>query len=123
VVLGAGGRVLAEVGEGIGVATNNVAEYRAAIEGLRQARLLGATRVLLRSDSKLLVEQLAGRFRVKSPTLAALHAEVREVARAFAGVRYEHVPRERNREADRLANVGVDAWLSSRHQTPGRSHP
>ncbi len=67
--------------------------------------------MVLRSDSRLLVEQLAGRFRVKSPTLRRLHEEARSVARAFERVRYEHVRREGNREADRLANEGVDAWL------------
>src|SRR5207237_75417 len=77
VVLGPGGEVLAEVAEGIGVATNNVAEYRAAIAGLERARALGAREVLLRSDSKLLIEQLEGRYRVKNPTLVRLHGEVR----------------------------------------------
>lgn len=109
--------MLAEVAQGIGVATNNVAEYRAAIEGLRRASELGAGDVLLRSDSRLLVEQLSGRFRVKNPTLIRLHGEVRELAGRFRAVRYEHVPRERNREADRLANRGVDEWMAG----PGRS--
>ena len=123
VVLGTGGRLLAEVGLGIGTATNNVAEYRAAIEGLRRARELGAVDVLLRSDSKLLVEQLAGRFKVRNPRLAELHAQVRELAASFRSIRYEHVPRELNRAADRLANVGVDAWLRSAAQTRPRSRP
>jgi ribonuclease HI len=112
VVTDPGGRVLAEAGEGIGVATNNVAEYRAALRGLELAAELGGRDVLLRSDSRLLIEQLSGRFRVKNPTLQRLHAEVREVAARFDRVSYEHVPRERNREADRLANLGVDDWLS-----------
>jgi ribonuclease HI len=123
VVQGARGRRLAEVGEGIGIATNNVAEYRAAIEGLRRARALGATDVLLRSDSKLLIEQLAGRFKVRNARLIELHAEVRELAGGFRSIRYEHVPRERNREADRLANQGVDEWLRSGAQTPSASRP
>ena len=63
------GEVVAEVAEGIGVATNNVAEYTAAIRGLERARELGATRLLLRSDSRLLIEQLAGRWKVKNATL------------------------------------------------------
>lgn len=123
VVHAAGGRRLAEVAEGIGIATNNVAEYRAAIEGLRRARALGATDVLLRSDSKLLIEQLAGRFKVRNARLVELHAQVRELAAAFRSIRYEHVPRERNREADRLANRGVDEWLRSEAQTPSASRP
>jgi ribonuclease HI len=105
-------RVLAEVGEGIGVATNNVAEYTAVLEGLRKAAELGATHILVRSDSRLLVEQLSGRFRVKNPRLIRLHGEVRKLATRFAQVAYEHVPRELNREADRLANQGVDRWLA-----------
>jgi len=112
------GRVLAEIGEGIGVATNNVAEYRAVIAGLDRARELGATKVLLRSDSRLLIEQLSGHWRVKNPTLIALHTQARGAAKAFADVSYEHVPRELNREADRLANVGVDVWLAG----PGRGY-
>jgi ribonuclease HI len=107
------GAVLAEVARGLGIATNNQAEYTAAIEGLRRAHELGAVEVTLRSDSRLLVEQLEGRFRVKNPTLQRLHRRVREEAAAFERVRYEHVPRERNVEADRLANRGVDEWLAS----------
>ena len=112
------GRVMAEVSEGIGVATNNVAEYRAAIAGLQRALDLGARVVLLRADSRLLIEQLAGRFRVKNPTLIRLHQEVRELLRSFRRVDFEHVPRELNRAADRLANRGVDEWLRG----PGREY-
>ena len=106
------GEVLAEIAEGIGVATNNVAEYRAAIAGLVRAGELGATEVLLRSDSRLLIEQLSGRFRVKNPTLQRLHKEARELLGGFSKRTLEHVPRERNKEADRLANLGVDEWLA-----------
>jgi ribonuclease HI len=112
VVTGPRGRILAEIAEGIGIATNNVAEYRAVLAGLRRARELGATDVLVRSDSKLLVEQLSGRFRVKNPTLIRLHGEVRSLMAGFRSVRFEHVPREFNRDADRLANAGVDQWLA-----------
>jgi ribonuclease HI len=106
------GEVLAEIAEGIGVATNNVAEYTAALRGLERARELGAKEIVLRSDSRLLIEQLAGRFKVKNPTLQLLHKEVRTIATAFERVDYEHVRRERNVEADRLANAGVDEWLA-----------
>lgn len=105
------GTVLAEIAEGLGEATNNVAEYTAVVEGLKKAAELGATQVLVRSDSQLLVFQLTGRYRVKSPNLVPLHREVLEVAKRFHRVRYEHVRRERNTEADRLANEGVDRWL------------
>jgi ribonuclease HI len=123
VVEGPRGRVLAEIGEGIGTATNNVAEYRAVLEGLRRARDLGATEVLVRSDSKLLVEQLSGRFRVKNPTLIRMHGEVRALMREFDEVRFEHVPREFNRDADRLANMGVDRWLAGPGAGRGRRRP
>jgi probable phosphoglycerate mutase len=108
------GEVLAEIAEGLGETTNNVAEYTAALEGLRRAADLGASDVLLRSDSRLLIEQLAGRFKVKAPHLKPLHAAVLEQARRFRTIRFEHVPRERNTHADRLANEGVDAWLAQR---------
>ena len=107
------GTIVEELAKGIGVTTNNVAEYTAALEGLRKAAELGADDVLLRSDSRLLIEQLSGRYRVKNPTLQRLHAEVRSVAKRFSRVRYEHVRREGNKEADRLANLGVDEWLAT----------
>jgi ribonuclease HI len=110
------GRVVAEIAEGLGETTNNVAEYTAAIRGLQRAAELGASRVLLRSDSKLLIEQLAGRYRVRAAHLRDLHRAVMDQAVAFQELRFEHVPRERNREADRLANAGVDAWLAGRER-------
>ena len=113
------GSVLAEIAEGIGETTNNVAEYTAAIEGLKKAKQLGAGEVLLRSDSKLLIEQLAGRWRVKHPNIKPLHAQVRALTGEFDDVQYEHVRRERNTEPDRLANEGVDAWLAGRANADG----
>jgi ribonuclease H / adenosylcobalamin/alpha-ribazole phosphatase len=112
------GRVLHESAEGIGVATNNVAEYRAALEALRRAHDLGGDELLLRSDSKLLIEQLSGRWRIKNPTLVRLHIEARDLIRRFRSVSFEHVRRELNRDADRLANVGVDNWLAG----PGKDY-
>jgi ribonuclease HI len=108
------GHVLAEIAEGLGVATNNVAEYTAAILGLRRAADLGAREVILRSDSRLVVEQLAGRWKIKNEALKELHAQATAIAAVFSRVRYEHVPREMNAAADRLANDGVDAWLGER---------
>ena len=108
------GAVLAEVAEGIGETTNNVAEYTAVIRGLERARELGASDVLLRSDSQLLINQLTGQYRVKTPHLQPLHRRVRQLAAGFASIEFEHVRRERNTEADRLANQGVDAWLAAR---------
>lgn len=106
------GKVVAEISEAIGHATNNVAEYTAVKRALERARELEATEVEIVTDSKLLVEQLNGRYRVKNPTLQRLHAEVRAAARPFASVSYRHVPRERNRRADALVNMAIDAWLA-----------
>jgi ribonuclease HI len=106
------GAVVAEIARGIGEATNNVAEYTAVIEGLTRARDLGARTVTLRSDSLLLVQQLNGRYRVKSEHLQPLHRRARSLVAGFDTVTIEHVPRGRNEEADRLANEGVDAWLA-----------
>ena len=112
VVVGEDGAVLAEVAEGLGETTNNVAEYTAVIRGLEEAERLGARQVLLRSDSQLLINQLTGRYRVKAPHLQPLHRRVRDLMRAFDRVDLEHVPRERNSAADALANLGVDRWLA-----------
>lgn len=106
------GAVVAEIARGIGEATNNVAEYTAAIEGLSRAQELGARTVSLRSDSLLLVNQLTGRYRVKTPHLQPLHRRTRSLMAGFDRVSVEHVRRELNTEADRLANEGVDAWLA-----------
>lgn len=108
------GVVLAEVAEGIGETTNNVAEYTAVIRGLERAQELGACDVLVRSDSQLLINQLTGLYRVKTPHLQPLHRRVRRLAADFDSIEFEHVRRERNTEADRLANEGVDAWLAAR---------
>ncbi len=108
------GVVLAEIAEGIGETTNNVAEYTAVIRGLERARELGAAHVLLRSDSQLLINQLTGLYRVKAPHLQPLHRQARKLAAEFDSIEFEHVRRERNTEADRLANAGVDAWLAAR---------
>lgn len=117
------GKVLAEVSEAIGAATNNVAEYTAVKRAFERAAELGATDVLIRSDSKLLIEQLKGNYRVKNPTLQRLHAEVRALARGFAKVEYEHVRRERNTRADALVNLAVDAWLAEHPDEPPHDDP
>ncbi len=112
VVVDEDGVVLAEVAEGLGETTNNVAEYTAVVRGLEEAQRLGAREVLLRSDSQLLINQLTGRYKVKAPHLQPLHRRVRELLRTFERADLEHVPRERNAAADALANLGVDRWLA-----------
>lgn len=112
-IKGPRGKVLAEISEAIGHATNNVAEYTAVKRALERAAELGATDVEIVSDSKLLVEQLNGHYRVKNPTLQRLHAEVRGNARVFKTVTYRHVRREKNVRADELVNLAIDAWLAT----------
>jgi ribonuclease HI len=109
VVVSADGRVLAEIAEGIGHTTNNVAEYKAVIVGLARARELGATRVKVRADSKLVIEQMKGTWKVRQAHLQPLRDEARRLAGGFERVSYEHVPRERNKAADALANKAMDA--------------
>ncbi|QSI48749.1 bifunctional RNase H/acid phosphatase [Thermobispora bispora] len=110
VVKDAEGRVLAETAEAIGVATNNVAEYRGLIAGLRALLGLGAEGepVEVRMDSRLVIEQMSGRWKVKHEGLRPLAAEAAGLARRFR-VTWTWVPREQNGHADRLANEAVDA--------------
>jgi|SRR5690606_9806625 probable phosphoglycerate mutase len=101
--------VLAERAEGLGVTTNNVAEYRGLIAGLRAAAELGATDVQVRMDSKLVVEQMSGRWKIKHPAMQPLAAEAAQLVREIGSVRFEWVPRLRNSRADALANQAMDA--------------
>ncbi|ATO17092.1 bifunctional RNase H/acid phosphatase [Micromonospora sp. WMMA2032] len=103
------GEVLAERSESIGTATNNVAEYRGLIAGLEAAAELGAVEVEARMDSKLVVEQMCGRWQIKHPGLRPLAAQAAGLVGRFAAVRFVWVPRERNRHADALANAAMDA--------------
>lgn len=109
VVRDADGAVLAERSLGLGVATNNVAEYEGLLAGLRAAAELGADEVDVRMDSKLVVEQLSGRWRIKHAALQPLAAQAKDLVAAFAAVRFEWIPRERNAHADRLANAAMDS--------------
>ena len=96
----------------IGRATNNVAEYQALIHALRYAHARGAKRVFVRSDSQLVVRQMAGEYKVKHPDMQALHREAKALFDQFGEARIAHVPREENREADRLANRALDLKAS-----------
>ena len=103
------GTVLAAHGEAIGVATNNVAEYRALVAGLRKAVELGVDVLEVVSDSELLVKQMRGEYRIKNPALVELSREATRLARQLASVRYTAVRREHNELADRLVNEALDA--------------
>jgi ribonuclease HI len=102
------GQVLAELYQSLGQATNNVAEYRGLLAALAWAQDRGLTRLHIRSDSELLVRQLKGEYRVKNPGLQPLYQEARERVGRIGEVTFEHVRRELNCEADRLANLAMD---------------
>jgi ribonuclease HI len=103
------GHVLAAHGEAIGVATNNVAEYRALVAGLGKALDLGVDDVEVVSDSELLVKQMSGEYRVKNQALMELSLEAARIARKLGRVRYTAVRREHNELADRLVNETLDS--------------
>jgi probable phosphoglycerate mutase len=104
------GEVLATESEYLGVVTNNVAEYSGLIAGLRlAARIDPHASVLVRMDSRLVVEQMSGRWKIKHPDMKPLAVRAAAAARGFADVSYEWMPRERNKDADRLANEAMDA--------------
>ncbi|MFJ3660705.1 bifunctional RNase H/acid phosphatase [Streptomyces sp. NPDC090119] len=112
------GETLAEAAEFIGVATNNVAEYRGLVAGLRAAHALDPeARVAVRMDSKLVVEQMSGRWKIKHPDMRPLATEARSVFPP-GRVTYEWIPRERNKHADRLANEAMDAGAKGETWTP-----
>jgi len=103
------GDVLDEVAETIGVATNNVAEYRALLRGLERAHTLGASEVEIVNDSELVAKQLTGAYKVKHPAMKPLHAEAIAALRRFDGWRVRSVPRAQNARADELVNQALDA--------------
>ncbi len=103
------GITLEERGERIGVETNNVAEYRALIEGLKLAQRYQPNRLICHMDSELIVKQLNGEYRVKMATLEPLFAEVKELAMGFPDIVFRHIPRRDNYRADALVNKALDA--------------
>jgi ribonuclease HI len=105
----ADGALLDELHGGLGIATNNVAEYNGLLAALQWAVDHGQRRVRIRSDSELLVKQMRGEYKVKHPGLQPLYARARLLAARLDNVVFEHVRREFNKEADRLSNLGMDA--------------
>jgi ribonuclease HI len=103
------GTVLAAHGETIGVATNNVAEYRGLVAGLAKAVELAVPEVEVVSDSELLVKQMRGEYKVKNEALRQLSLEAARLARRLDSVEYRHVRRAHNEPADRLVNEALDA--------------
>lgn len=107
IVLEVGEKVV-RLGEYIGEATNNVAEYKALLLGLKTAAEMGVTVVEVRSDSQLMVRQLSGQYKVKSPGLVDLYFAAIKLLSGFRRSTLTHVPREENREADKMANLAID---------------
>jgi ribonuclease HI len=103
------GEVLAERKAGLGHTTNNVAEYSGLIAGLEAAKEIGASMVDVRMDSKLVVEQMSGRWKIKNLPLQSLAARAKQLTIDFGAVKFEWVPRENNKHADRLANEAMDS--------------
>ena len=108
-ITGPDGALLQELYGGLGIATNNVAEYNGLLAALRWAKEHGHTTVHIKADSLLVVEQMRGRFKVKHPGLQPLHAKATLLAHEVGRVTFEHVRRELNKDADRLSNLGMDA--------------
>jgi len=113
VVVWHGTKLVGAYNQYIGQATNNVAEYRAVIHGLEQARHLGASELTFYLDSELVVNQLERRFKVKDRALGVLFVQAWNLIIGFRKVSFHHVPREKNRDADRQVNVAIDRHLNS----------
>jgi ribonuclease HI len=118
-VLSRDGEPLIEEAGRLGTATNNYAEYTALIRALERAAELGGQRLLVRSDSELLVKQMNGEYRVKNEQLKVLHDQAQRLRRSFASVTLEHVPRVENSEADRLCNEVLDGLRDSTTKSAG----
>jgi ribonuclease HI len=105
------GKIVKEVCRYLGETTNNQAEYQALIIGLKEAKDLGALRVSIFADSELMVRQIKGEYKVKNGGLKPLFQEVMGMLRHFGGYHIEHIPREKNKRADQLANLAIDGQM------------
>jgi ribonuclease HI len=103
------GKPLYELGEFLGRCTNNVAEYTALVRGLTAARAMGATKLIVRADSELVVRQINGQYKVKSPDLKPLYQQAVALMKEIGDVKVHHVFREGNTRADKLANLAMDS--------------
>jgi ribonuclease HI len=108
VVSAADGTPLVTLGRFIGRATNNVAEYRALITAMEEAKKLGAKKILIRGDSELVIKQMKGEYRVKNPDMKVLHSEAQAMISQFSQAKIEHNLRHKNELADQLANLAMD---------------
>ena len=106
------GTVLAELNGALGIATNNIAEYRGLIAALQWAVDHDLTEITVKGDSLLIIEQMRGNYKVKNEGLRPLYHQAKMLVMQIGNVKFEHVPREKNKDADRLSNVGMDANLT-----------
>lgn len=111
VLQGEDGHVIVEVCRYLGEMTNNQAEYRALLLALEEAQTIGAERLTIFADSELMVKQIMGEYRVKNEGIKPLFAKAQKLLRAFSDYTIEHVPRDENRHADRLANLAIDGEI------------
>jgi ribonuclease HI len=112
VLLDSDDKLLAEEGRYIGEATNNVAEYQALLLGLEWALARGIDRLEVYSDSELMVRQLKGEYKVRNDGLIPLYQEALRITRRFFSISFTHIPRAKNRRADKLVNRAVDKALA-----------
>jgi ribonuclease HI len=105
------GKKIESIHEFLGVMTNNQAEYRALVLGLRAAAKYQPESVIVRMDSELVVKQMNGQYRVKHPEILALYLDAVEATSSFDEVSFQYVPRERNPGADNLANIAIDSRM------------
>src|SRR4029078_816904 len=108
VVRAADGTALVTLGRFIGRGTNTVAEYRALITAMEEAKKLGATRIVIRGDSELIIRQMLGQYRVKHPDMKVLYDEAQDLIGQFDDAKIEHNLRHKNELADKLANMAMD---------------
>ena len=107
VILKHNGKILQEISKGIGCATNNIAEYTAVVYGLQEALILRASEVIVNTDSALIFNQCAGKFKVKDAGIKLLVDQIQHLARGFKSVKFSLIPREQNKAADRLAKKAI----------------
>jgi ribonuclease HI len=113
------GRPLIEEKGYLGESTNNIAEYTGLLRALEHAKRLGARRLLIQSDSELMVKQMNGAYKVKHPGLMPLYKEAEALRRRFERVTFQHIRREHNKRADRLCNQALDAAAGAPLAAPG----
>lgn len=123
VVIRDGQTTLKSIAQSIGSATNNIAEYTALIRALEESSALKARSLDIFTDSELMFKQVTGAYKVRSPHIKELFDQVKQLAGGFESVRIQHIPREQNKEADRLASGAIEQEEKRENKTVGFIHP